>query len=147
MSSKNKLSAITKAKSVDILQRQLTSAIDLYLKIRQAHWNVKGSNFLSVHGLLGDIYGRVADQADDMAERIVQLGGIANGSSVKDIKSTTTSSTTIAGMIAGDLAAYSADLLEAFNDTTKIGDHGTANLLIDFCNFVDKDVWLLESTL
>lgn len=143
---KNKLPATTRAQVVDMLNERLKHSIELYLTVREAHWNVKGKNFLSIHSLLGDIYGRLADQADDIAERISQLGGIAIGT--KDIKPSEPGkfdSSNVVSYVSTVLAGYGADLLADFEKATALKDHGTANLLIDFCNFVDKDVWLLES--
>lgn len=41
---------------------------------KQAHWHVRGGNFVGVHELLDDIVAHAQDSADTAAERIVALG-------------------------------------------------------------------------
>jgi DNA-binding ferritin-like protein len=60
-----------KKEVVEKMQVTLASASDMYSQSKFAHWNVKGDNFYQLH-LIGK-------QADPIAERITQLGGIANG--------------------------------------------------------------------
>jgi starvation-inducible DNA-binding protein len=56
---------------------RLADCIDLQTQTKQAHWNVKGSLFIALHELFGKINEQVEDYVDDVAERIVQLGGVA----------------------------------------------------------------------
>src|ERR1700704_2175325 len=62
-----------------ILNNRLADAIDLATQIKQAHWNVKGPNFIALHELFDKINEEVEDYVDDIAERAVQLGGVAEG--------------------------------------------------------------------
>ena len=152
---KNKLPSGTRAKSVDILQSRLSESIDMYAKLKQAHWNVKGKQFLSLHEIFGEVAGQVEAQSDDIAERIVQLGGIANGllakvvknSALPEISSTETSQDKLVEAIADRLAQYGAGLLSDFVEVEKLGDHGTGNMLIGFCQEIDKSLWKVESYL
>ncbi len=75
-------STVRESKSgvVEILQALLPSMNDLYLQTRQAHWNVVGPRFFSVHKQLEAIYTDLAAQADEVAERIRQLGDTVDGS-------------------------------------------------------------------
>ncbi len=65
--------------SIGVLQGCLTDAVDLYNATRQAHWNVKGPHFGQFHTLFEGFYTQLAEGTDDLAERIVQLGGTAMG--------------------------------------------------------------------
>jgi len=67
--------------TVDILQRQLVNFVDLALLLKQAHWNVVGKNFRSVHLQLDEILETVRDASDEIAERISALGLPADGRS------------------------------------------------------------------
>src|SRR6266446_7725405 len=62
-----------------LLNRRLADAIDLQLQLKQAHWNVKGPHFIGLHELFDKIAEDVESYVDLTAERIVQLGGIAQG--------------------------------------------------------------------
>src|SRR5579863_319969 len=66
-------------KMIEILNRRLADAIDLQLQSRQAYWNVKGPNFISLRELFDKVVGGVEEYANLIAERIVQLGGRAEG--------------------------------------------------------------------
>src|SRR5665213_2408960 len=62
-----------------LLNQRLASAVDLQLQMKQAHWNVKGPNFIALHELFDQVDEGVEAYVDLIAERIVQLGGIAVG--------------------------------------------------------------------
>jgi starvation-inducible DNA-binding protein len=62
-----------------LLNLRLASAVDLQLQLKQAHWNVKGPNFIGLHELFDKVNAAVAGYVDLIAERVAQLGGIAEG--------------------------------------------------------------------
>ena len=57
----------------------MADAIDLQGQVKQAHWNVKGPHFISLHELFDKISDVVLEQIDEIAERITSLGGTAEG--------------------------------------------------------------------
>src|SRR6266478_4188336 len=65
--------------TVDLLNQQLADALDLALQTKQAHWNVKGPNFIALHELFDEIVDAAEEYMDLIAERVVQLGGTAEG--------------------------------------------------------------------
>ena len=62
-----------------LMNQRLADAVDLQMQMKQAHWNVKGPHFIGLHELFDKIEEAVEAQVDLIAERIVQLGGIAEG--------------------------------------------------------------------
>ncbi len=62
-----------------LLQRNLVNLIDLALVMKQAHWNVVGRNFRSIHLQLDEIIASVRDASDEVAERISTLGIAPDG--------------------------------------------------------------------
>src|SRR5438552_13334891 len=76
---KSDLSEEIRAKTVELLNARLADAVDLHTQTKQAHWNVKGPNFIALHELFDKINEEVEDYVDDIAERAVQLGGVAEG--------------------------------------------------------------------
>src|SRR5581483_9893310 len=62
-----------------LLNRRLASGVDLQTQMKQAHWNVKGPNFIALHKLFDEVDEAVESYVDLIAERVVQLGGIAEG--------------------------------------------------------------------
>src|SRR5437899_4329851 len=75
----NDLPESARAQVIDLLNARLADAIDLQTQMKQAHWNVKGPNFIGLHELFDKINEEVEDYVDELAERAVQLGGVAVG--------------------------------------------------------------------
>src|SRR5664280_2433951 len=69
----------TKSKVIEILNARLADAVDLKTQVKHAHWNVKGPQFFQLHELFDFIASHLEDQSDLIAERVTQLGGVANG--------------------------------------------------------------------
>ena len=62
-----------------LMNQRLASAVDLQMQMKQAHWNVKGPSFIGLHELFDQVAEAVEAYVDMIAERIVQLGGVAEG--------------------------------------------------------------------
>src|SRR6266702_7859121 len=73
------LSSTTREKAVELLNARLADCIDLQTQVKHAHWNVKGQDFIALHKLFDEINEAVEEYVDDIAERAVQLGGVAHG--------------------------------------------------------------------
>jgi starvation-inducible DNA-binding protein len=76
---KNDLPEHVRSKAIVLLNARLADAVDLQTQMKQAHWNVKGPNSIALHELFDKINKDVEDYVDMIAERVVQLGGIALG--------------------------------------------------------------------
>ena len=68
-----------KKQVVEKMQVTLASASDMYSQSKFAHWNVKGDNFYQLHLVFDHVAKVIGKQADPIAERMTQLGGVANG--------------------------------------------------------------------
>src|SRR5574339_962489 len=76
---KNDLSEQTRRKVIVVLNQHLADALDLQLQAKQAHWNVKGPSFFSLHELFDKVAEELEGFIDEIAERAVALGGVARG--------------------------------------------------------------------
>src|SRR5690349_12271851 len=76
---RNDLPEDARAQVAELLNRRLADAVDLPMQCKQAHWNVKGPDFIALHELFDQVYEAVEAYVDLLAERVVQLGGIARG--------------------------------------------------------------------
>jgi starvation-inducible DNA-binding protein len=76
---KNDLPENGRVKVASLLNARLADAIDLQLQAKQAHWNVKGPQFIALHELFDQVHGAALEASDLLAERAVQLGGTAIG--------------------------------------------------------------------
>src|SRR3989442_14854244 len=76
---KNDLPEGTRRQVIELCNARLADAIDLQTQCKQAHWNVKGPNFIALHKLFDEVNDGVEEYVDLIAERAVQLGGVADG--------------------------------------------------------------------
>ena len=75
----NDLPAAARVELCGLLNQRLADCIDLQTQCKQAHWNVKGPSFIALHKLFDEINEAVEEYVDLLAERVVQLGGVAEG--------------------------------------------------------------------
>ncbi|MFF4898082.1 Dps family protein [Streptomyces sp. NPDC001068] len=64
---------------IGVLRLRLHALNDLHLTLKHVHWNVVGPHFIAVHEMIDPQVDQVRDMADDLAERIAALGGVAQG--------------------------------------------------------------------
>ena len=76
---RNSLPEKVRIEIVALLQERLADSIDLMMQAKQAHWSVKGPNFIALHELFDKVYTDTGVYVDLIAERIVQLGGKVQG--------------------------------------------------------------------
>jgi starvation-inducible DNA-binding protein len=141
--------------SINVLQGCLTDAVDLYNATRQAHWNVKGPHFGQLHTLFEGFYTQLAEGTDDLAERIVQLGGTAMGTTQALAQGTRLEpypTDVYDGMahvkaLSQRYAQVAKTLREGIDQTDEAGDADTADLLTEQSRAVDKMLWMLEAHL
>src|SRR2546426_6542496 len=76
---KNDLPEAIRRKMIELCNARLAEAIDLQTQTKQAHWNVRGANFIALHKLFDEVNSDVEDYVDLIAERAVQLGGSVEG--------------------------------------------------------------------
>src|SRR5437016_13724487 len=76
---KNDLPEAIRRKMIELCDARLAEAIDLQTQTKQAHWNVRGANFIALHELFDKVNADVEDYVDLIAERAVQLGGAVEG--------------------------------------------------------------------
>ena len=152
---KNDLPEATRAKVITLCNARLADAIDLQTQVKQAHWNVKGPDFIALHKLFDEINEEVEEYVDLTAERVVQLGGIAEGTARLAVKTSKLSEypTEIAtgpehvDALSSALATYGKLARAAIDEADKLGDKDTADIFTEISRGVDKWLWFLEAHL
>jgi len=152
---RNDLSDNTRKAMVALLNARLADAIDLRLAIKQAHWNVKGPNFIALHELFDAIQGRVDGFVDEIAERATALAGVAAGTAQVAVANSTlepyptdiTAEKEHLKAVADRLAAFGKQARAAINAADEADDKDTADLFTGLSRQLDKDLWFVEAHL
>ena len=152
---KNDLSESIRTKVVQLLNARLADAIDLQTQMKQAHWNVKGPNFIALHELFDKINEDVEDYVDLIAERVVQLGDIALGtarsvaqrSQQKEYPLTISSGRDHVEAVASALATFGKAARAAIDASDELRDKDTADIFTEVSRGVDKWLWFVEAHL
>ena len=152
---KNDIPEATRLKVVELLNARLADCIDLQTQTKQAHWNVKGPNFIALHELFDQINEAVEDYVDDIAERAVQLGGIAEGtarmvarrSSLAEYPAMAVDGRSHVEALSSALAAFGAAARKGIDQANDLGDLDTADLFTEISRGIDKWLWFVEAHL
>jgi len=152
---KNDLPESTRTDMVTLLNARLADAIDLQTQTKQAHWNLKGPNFIALHELFDKINEDVLEYADDIAERAVQLGGVAEGtartvarrSTLSEYPANSRDGHTHVEALSSALAAFGKLARKAIVDADDLGDLDSADLFTEVSRGIDKWLWFVEAHL
>jgi starvation-inducible DNA-binding protein len=149
---RNDLPADTRTKVCGLLNERLRDSIKIGLCAKQAHWNVKGVNFIALHKLFDEVYEQSQEWVDEIAERITALGGLADGSVaalnksiVPDHPVTQVDWKTHVNSLADELATHGKQVRKDIGTTDEWGDADTSDLLTGISREVDKYLWFVEA--
>ncbi len=150
---KNTLSEKVRIQMEAILQDRLADSIDLVIQAKQAHWNVKGPSFIALHELFDKIAEESEEYSDLIAERIVQFGGVAEGTirvaarrtSLSDYPLLITMGREHVEALSRTLAAYGELVRAAINQADELNDPATADIFTEISRAVDKNLWFIEA--
>jgi starvation-inducible DNA-binding protein len=152
---KNDLPEQVRTKMIELLNARLADAIDLQTQMKQAHWNVKGPNFIALHELFDKINADVEDYVDLIAERAVQLGGTALGTARSVAKRTQLAEYPLAignghdhvDAVSTALAAFGKAARQSIDASDELRDKDTADVFTEVSRGVDKWLWFVEAHL
>ena len=150
---KNDLPEAARVEVIALLNRRLAEAIDVQTQCKQAHWNVKGPSFIGLHKLFDEINGDVEGYVDLIAERVAQLGGVAEGtvgvvaerSNLPDYPLGISKGPEHVAALSDALAAFGRALRIGIEEMNELEDAGSADMLTDISRGVDKWLWFVEA--
>jgi starvation-inducible DNA-binding protein len=136
-----------------LLNQRLADVIDLQLQLKQAHWNVKGPHFIGLHELFDKIGEEVESYTDTIAERIVQLGGIARGtvrlsaasSRLEEYPLTIADGSAHVEAVAKALSTFGREVRRSVEEANAFSDVDTADLFTEVSRGIDKWLWFVEA--
>ena len=152
---KNSLSEAVRTKSIALLGRNLALSIDLSLQTKQAHWNVKGPNFIALHELFDSVAEEAEEFADSVAERVAALGGQVEGTinvvgrhtSLPAYPVEITSGRDHVDALSTSMAVVGKSIRGSIERAVELGDADTADLFTEVSRGLDMKLWFVESHL
>ncbi|WP_168121548.1 Dps family protein [Paenibacillus sp. HB172176] len=147
------MTTTTPAKTVQtLLNRQVANWSVLFIKLHNYHWYVKGPQFFTLHVKFQELYEESAVIVDDLAERLLAIGGqpiatmkkILEESSIKEA----TGKEDAAGMVSQlikDFSTVIEELKEGMSAAEEKNDDTTADMLLAIHKSLEKHVWMLSA--
>ena len=150
---RNDLPETSRTQLVELLNRRLADAIDLQSQCKQAHWNVKGPSFISLHKLFDDLHADVVEYSDLLAERTVTLGGVARGtvreaaerSELDEYPMTIASGEDHVKNLSAALGSFASRMRFTIAEADELEDAVTADLCTEITRGTDKWLWFVEA--
>lgn len=130
----------------------LHDLIALAVNAKQAHWHVRGANFMGVHEFLDEVVAHAQDAADTVAERVVALGlpvdgriaTVAGRATNPELSPGFQQSETIVAEVVAQLDATLATVNAAVEALDEV-DLVSQDIAIAIAQQLDKDRWFLFS--
>jgi len=136
-----------------LINQRLADVIDLQMQLKQAHWNIKGPHFIGLHELFDKIAEDVETYVDEIAERAVQLGGIAQGtvrvaaarSRLEEYPLTIADGSAHVEAVAKALSTFGREARVSIDEANALNDADTADLFTEVSRGIDKWLWFVEA--
>jgi starvation-inducible DNA-binding protein len=149
----NDLPKNTRESLNELINQRLADAIDLQAQMKQAHWNVKGPHFIGLHELFDEIAEDVEKYVDMIAERVVQLGGIARGtvrvaasrSRLEEYPLDIADGSAHVEAVARALSTFGREARMTIDETASLDDADTADIFTEISRGIDKWLWFVEA--
>lgn len=149
----NDIAKNSRAELNKLMNQRLADAVDLQCQMKQAHWNVKGPHFIGLHELFDQIDEAVESYVDLIAERIVQLGGIAEGtarvaasrSQLEEYPRDIADGSAHVEAVARALSTFGHAARSTISEAEELDDADTADLFTEVSRGIDKWLWFVEA--
>lgn len=135
-----------------ILNKQIANWSVLFVKLHNYHWYVKGPQFFTLHAKFEEFYNEAALHIDELAERLLALGGQPVATMKKYLETASVSEATgsenadqmVASLVA-DFDTVIEELKEGMEAADSLGDETTADMLLAIHQSLEKHNWMLRS--
>jgi starvation-inducible DNA-binding protein len=149
----NDIPKAVRGELVEILNQRLADIIDLQTQLKQAHWNVKGPHFIGLHELFDEIAEDVESYVDMIAERVVQMGGIAKGtarvaaarSRLQEYPLDIADGAAHVEAVARALSTFGREARLTVQETDRLDDADSADIFTEVSRGIDKWLWFVEA--
>ena len=137
---------------IDALNGVLADAVVYYYKLHNYHWFVTGPRFKELHETFEELYTNAHNDLDDLAERVLTIGGRPLGTlkavlehAALDEENGSPDAPAMINLVIDDLRKRHERSLALAAKADDAGDRGTANMLDDMNDRIEKTIWMLEA--
>ena len=141
-------------KEIEALNVLLSNYQTYYQNLRGVHWNIKGKRFFELHVKFEELYNAAQGQVDQIAERILTLGGVPFNTLASYVKHATipvgenvSDDDKAVRLIVDSIIALLPLERELLSLSDEINDEGTNTLVSDLIVEQEKNLWMLKSYL
>ena len=140
---------------IELLNKNLSNLQVLYVKLHNYHWNVKGMNFKSIHEMTEAYYDYFAEQYDEAAERVVQLGGkplstlqdYLNNASLKEETKNEFDVKIILNSVLADFEYLNKEFKNISKAANEDMDTPTAGYADNNVAWLEKQIWMIKASI
>jgi len=137
-----------------LLNKNLANLQVMYVKLHNFHWNVKGYQFRSIHGMTEEYYNHFAEVYDEVAERILQLGekplvtmkDYLSEAVIKEDNGSSHTPEEVLSKVAADFEILKKEFKHIEDEASKAGDSVTEGLATENIGWFEKELWMIESS-
>jgi starvation-inducible DNA-binding protein len=142
-------------KHLELVQKYLSNLGVLNVKFHNLHWNVVGGQFMQVHNFTEEIYDKLFEDLDEVAEllkmkNIMPLSTIADylaNSTIEEVNPKDFSVKESLEIAKKDLELMKELAIEIRNLADEDGDFETVAIFEDYVAFYSKNIWFINSML
>jgi DNA protection during starvation protein 2 len=146
---------ILMSKTAEKLNLYLVNLNVLYRKVQNYHWNVVGKGFFTIHAKLEDFYDKINEQIDEVAERILAIGGRPYGTLKDYLTLTTIKEAENKEIFVHDVLVSVKDEFQGMLKLAKEiktaaddeSDYGTSAMMDEYITEYEKNLWMLNAYL
>lgn len=145
---------MSQEKLQQILNQQVANWTILYMKLHNYHWYVKGPHFFELHEKFEELYDEGAAYLDDLAERLLSIGGKPIGTLKEALELATIQEAEgeldangMVQSIIDDYKKLTEELREGIEVASSLGDESTTDLFIGINTDLEKHIWMLSAFL
>lgn len=139
---------------VELLNELLANYQIYYQNLRGFHWNIRGNRFFVLHAKFEELYNDAFEKIDEIAERILTLGGVplhsyaayAKVATLKAKENVTDGDECLRAVIADVLVLLKQER-EILSLAAEVEDEGTQDLLAPYVSGQEKLLWMLNAYL
>jgi len=138
----------------EVLNRQISNWMVLYVKLHNYHWYVKGPQFFTLHTKFEELYNEASLHIDELAERLLALGGEPIATMKKALEISTISEAPgnekaekMVEALVEDFSQIVAELKKGMELAEQTDDETTGDMLLAIHSSLEKQLWMLKSFL